>query len=228
MRKRKVDDSPSSLNEDDVFGGETYRYRISPEEVKDRVIAMKDYLKSIAETPPAESVPQPHLERHQAWILLRGSTKHYRKYETYTLGADTFSYFIYPDVLREVDNLFKQRFKKPKGFVPPFAEFEAFLKYNLPEYIRDQGRYITSVLAYEAVTKIIMDLEKCSYEKATGIGLGEELPTSTPYGIHWQTLIEERDQRRETIRKQQEKESRKLKRKQKRPRKLRKTVPYHN
>ena len=126
MRKRKVDDSPSSLNEDDVFGGETYRYRISPEEVKDRVIAMKDYLKSIAETPPAESVPQPHLERHQAWILLRGNTKHYRKYETYTLGADTFSYFIYPDVLREVDNLFKQRFKKPKGFVPPFAEFEVF------------------------------------------------------------------------------------------------------
>ena len=74
MRKRKVDDSPSSLNEDDVFEAETYRYRISPEEVKDRVIAMKDYLKSIAETPPAESVPQPHLERHQAWILLRGST----------------------------------------------------------------------------------------------------------------------------------------------------------
>ena len=87
---------------------------------------MKDYLKYIAETPPAESVPQPHLERHQAWILLRGNTKHYRKYETYTLGADTFSYFIYPDVLREVDNLFKKRFKKPKGFVPLFAEFEVF------------------------------------------------------------------------------------------------------
>ena len=72
-----------------------------------------------------------------------------------------------------------------------------------------------------------MDLEKCSYEKATGIGLGEELPTNTPYGVHWQTLIEERDQRRETIRKQQEKEQRKSKRKQKTPRKLRKTVPDH-
>ena len=144
------------------------------------------------------------------------------------MGADTFSYFIYPNVLREVDNLFKKRFKLPKGFVPLFAELEVFLKYNLPEYIRDQGKYIASVLAYEAVTKIIMDLEKCSYEKATGIGSGEELPTSTPYGIHWQTLIEERDQRRETIRKQQEKESRKSKRKQKTPKKLRKTVPYHN
>ena len=51
------------------------------------------------------------------------------------------------------------------------------MKYNLPEYIHDHRKYITSVLAYEAVTKIIMDLEKCCYEKATGIGLGEELPT---------------------------------------------------
>ena len=125
---------------------------------------------------------------------------------------DTFSYFIYPNVLREVDNLFKKRFKPPKGFVPLSAEFEVFLKYNLPEYIRHHRKYITSVLAYEAVTKIIMDLEKCSYEKATGNGLGEELPTSTPYGILWQTLIEERDQRRDTIRKQQEKEIRKSKR----------------
>ena len=125
---------------------------------------------------------------------------------------DTFSYFIYPNVLREVDNLFKKRFKLPKGFFPLFAEFEVFLKYNLPKYIRDHRKYITSVRAYEAVTKIIMDLEKCSYEKATGNGLGEELPTSTPYGILWQTLIEERDQRRDTIRKQQEKEIRKSKR----------------
>ena len=85
-----------------------------------------------------------------------GNTKNNRKYETYTLGADTFSYFIYPNVLREVDNLFKKRFKLPKGFVPLFAEFEFFLKYNLPEYIRDHRKYITSLLAYEAVTKIII------------------------------------------------------------------------
>ena len=98
MKKRRVDDSPSSLKQHDVFRGETFRYRISPDEVKDRVTAMKDYLKSIVETPPAESVPQPHPERHQAWILLRGNTKQYRRHETYTLGADTFSYFIYPDV----------------------------------------------------------------------------------------------------------------------------------
>ena len=133
------------------------------------------------------------------------------KYETYTLGGDTFKYFIYPNVLREVDNLFKKRFKPPKGFFPLFAEFEVFLKFNLPEYNRDHRKYITSVRAYEAVTKIIMDLDKCSYEKATGIGLGEELLTSTPYGILWQMLIEERDQRRKTIqnRKRTKVESRK-------------------
>ena len=137
MKKRKVDDSPSSLNEDDAFREETYRYRISPDEVKNGVTTvMENYLKSIAETPPAESVPQTHLERLQAWILLRGNTKHYRKFETYTLGADTFSYFIYPDVLREVDNRFKKRFKPPKGFVLLFAELE------LPEYIRDHRNYI--------------------------------------------------------------------------------------
>ena len=79
----------------------------------------------------------------------------------------------------------------PQGIFPLFAEFEVFLKYNLPEYIRDHRKYITSVRAYEAVTKIVMDLEKCSCEKATGIGLGEELPTSTPSRILWQTLIEE-------------------------------------
>ena len=126
MKKRRVDDSPSSLKQHDVFRGEAFRYRIPPDEVKDRVTSMKGYLKSIAETPPSESVPHPHLERHQAWILLRGNTKHYRRHETYTLGADTFSYFIYPDVLREVDNLFKKKFKPPKGFVPLFAEFECF------------------------------------------------------------------------------------------------------
>ena len=92
------------------------------------------------------------------------------------MGGDTFSYFIYPNVLREVDNLFKKRFKPPKEFFPLFAEFEVFLKYNLPEYIRDHRKYITSVRAYEAVTKIIMDLEKYSYEKATGNGLGEGAP----------------------------------------------------
>ena len=35
------------------FRGDQYRYKISPDQVKDRVTAMEDYLQSIAETPPA-------------------------------------------------------------------------------------------------------------------------------------------------------------------------------
>ena len=35
------------------FRGDQYRYKISPDQVKDRITAMEDYLRSIAETPPA-------------------------------------------------------------------------------------------------------------------------------------------------------------------------------
>ena len=35
------------------FRGDQYRYESSPDEVKDRVTAMEDYLQSIGETPPA-------------------------------------------------------------------------------------------------------------------------------------------------------------------------------
>ena len=50
---------------------------------------------------------------------------------------------------------------------------------------------------YEAVTKIIMDMENCSYEMTTGIGLGIDVPTKTPYGMECYTLIQEKKQRRE-------------------------------
>jgi hypothetical protein len=36
---------------------------------------------------------------------------------------------------------------------------------------------------YEAVTKIIMDMENCSYGMTTGIGLGIDVTTKTPYGM---------------------------------------------
>ena len=35
------------------FRGDQYRYKISPDQVKDRVSAMEDYLQSIAERTPA-------------------------------------------------------------------------------------------------------------------------------------------------------------------------------
>ena len=78
------------------------------------------------------------------------------------------------------------------------ACMDTFLKYDLPEYIPDQCYYVKTVLVFEAVTKIIMDLEKRSYKMATGIGLGINVPTKTPYGIEWDSLVEEKKHRRES------------------------------
>ena len=144
---------------------------------------MKEYWKEIANSKPSEDAPLPQLERHQAWILVGGCNKHYKNLETYSLAADTFSYYIVPDVMRELDNLFKKRLKPTKGYVSLWAHMDNFLKYDLPDHIPDHPYYITNVLTYEVLTKLIMDIEKCDYEMATGIGLGENAPTKTPYGL---------------------------------------------
>ena len=47
-----------------------------------------------------------------------------------------------------------------------------------------------------------MDLEKCSYDMATRMGLGMNVPTKTPYGMKWDTLVEEMKQKREFARTQ--------------------------
>jgi len=174
-----------------------YRFKVTPQMVEERVKAMKGYLLDRAGVPPSEDAPLPHLERHQAWLLLGGYQKQYKNLETYDLGANTFSYYIFPDVMRHLEHLFKAKPKQRKGFVPLMACMDTFLKYDLPEYIPDQCYYVNTVLVFEAVTKIIMDLEKCSYEMATGIGLGINVPTKTPYGIEWDSVIEEKKQRRE-------------------------------
>ena len=179
-----------------------YRFKVTPQMVEERVKDMKDYLLQIAGVPPSEDKPLPHLERHQAWLLLGGYQKNYKNLETYDLGANTFSYYIFPDVMRHLESLFKTKPKPRKGFVPLLASLDTFLKYDLPEYIPDQCYYVSTVLVFEAVTKIIMDLEKCSYEMATGIGLGMNVPTKTAYGIEWNTLLEEMKQRREFARAQ--------------------------
>ena len=54
------------------------------------------------------------------------------------------------------------------------------MKYDLPVYIPDQCYYVSTVLVFEAVTKLIMDLENCSYQMATGKGLEINVPTETP------------------------------------------------
>ena len=75
-----------------------YRFKVTPQMVEDRVKDMKDYLLDIAGVPPSEETPLPQLERHQAWLLLGGYKKQYKNLETYDLGANTFSYYIFPDV----------------------------------------------------------------------------------------------------------------------------------
>ena len=156
-----------------------YRFKVIPQMVEERVKAMKDYLLDIAGVPPSEETPLPQLERHQAWFLLGGYKNQYKNLETYDLGANTFSYYIFPDVMHELENLFKAKPKQTKSFVPLMACVDTFLKYDLPEYIPDQCYYVSTVLVLEAVTKIIMDLEQCSYEMAIGIGLGINVPTKT-------------------------------------------------
>jgi len=179
-----------------------YRFKVTLQMVEERVKAMKDYLLDIAGVPPSEETPLPQLERHQAWFLLGGYKNQYKNLETYDLGANTFSYYIFPDVMHELENLFKAKPKQTKGFVPPMPCMDTFLMYDLPEYIPDQCYYVSTVLVFEAVAKLTMDLEQCLYEMATGIGLGINVPTKTPFGNGWDFLIEEKKQRKELARAQ--------------------------
>ena len=71
------------------------------------VTTLRDHSPTSSQTSPAVDT-----------TTYRGNTEHYRKYETYTLAANTFSYFIYPDVFWEFHNLFKKKSESPKGFVP--------------------------------------------------------------------------------------------------------------
>ena len=104
--------------------------------------------------------------------------------------------------MRHLESIFKAKPKPRKGFVLLLAGMDTFLKYDLPEYIPDQCYYVSTVPVFEAVTNLKMDLEKCSYQMATGIGLGINVPTETPYGTEWDTLIEQMKQRRELARAQ--------------------------
>ena len=57
--------------------------------------------------------------------------------------------------------------------------------------------YVNTVLVFEAVTKIIMDLKKMLLEMETGIALRINVPTKTRYGIEWDSLVEEKKHRRD-------------------------------
>ena len=106
------------------------RFKVTSQMVEEKGKAMKDYLLGIAGVPPSEETPLPHLERHQAWMLLGGYRKHYKDLKTYELGADTFSCYI-PDVMCHLENLFKAKPKPRKGFFTLMACLDTFFEIRL-------------------------------------------------------------------------------------------------
>ena len=57
---------------------------------------------------------------------------------------------------------------------------------------------VSHVLVYEAFTKLVMAIEGCNHLQATGLALGVEKPSRTPYGMKWESLVAEAKQRRNT------------------------------
>ncbi|KAL9966357.1 hypothetical protein ACROYT_G024413 [Oculina patagonica] len=202
VKNKGADDKRQEKDKAEV---KTIVYEVTPQMVEEKVTAMKGYLLDIASAPPSEDTPPPHLERHQAWLLLGGYQKWYKDLETFTLGGDTFSYDIIPDVMRLINDMFQTQRKPTVGFTPLMACMDTFLKYDFPDFVLDKCYYVTHVLTYEALTKLIMDMEDCSYEEATGIGLDIGEPTKTPYGLEWNRLIKERNERRELAKRRQSK-----------------------
>ena len=73
---------------------EVKRYNISVEDAKRRVAENKDYLSSIANTPFSNALPQPHLERHQAYLLFGGYLHSFKRLETVLLGMTCFPFSL--------------------------------------------------------------------------------------------------------------------------------------
>lgn len=208
--------------EEEVLGEEETeekRHSISVEDAKCRVAENKDYLYSIANTPFSEALPQPHLERPQAYLLFGGYLHSFKRLETVLLGMTCFPFSVIDAIIHFLHNLFTQKPKKR----PPGAKIECepllpatpiYGDYDLPEHIPGPHMYVSHVLVHEAVTKLIMELEGCDYLTATGIGIGMEMdtPTRTPYGQRWQELVAERHKRKL--------ENKANKKKQKQPRKV--------
>ena len=61
---------------------------------------------------------------------------------------------------------------------------------SLPSFITNKRKYVQSVPFYEALTKMVINIESCNHKTATAMALGKDIPCSTPYGEHWKELIE--------------------------------------
>lgn len=202
--KRLVDDGSQEeaeeINEMDVE--EEFRFTPSIKEAQERVAGMRDYLLSIANTPFSEELPPPHLERHQTYLLFGGFLYSFKKLETMLLGTECFPFPVIDKILHFVHDLFqsetKPSIKRQTGSkikFEPLIKETSFLDYDLPKTIPGHISYVSHVLWHEAITKLVMDLQGCDYLEATGIALGEEKPTRTPYGLKWESLVEEAKRR---------------------------------
>lgn len=96
--------------------------------VEERVKVMKNFLLELAGIPLSEDTLFPYLSVTKHGICYLGNTRSiiYKNLETYKLGADKFSYDVFPDVMCHSGNLFKAKPKTRKGFDPLMACVDTF------------------------------------------------------------------------------------------------------
>ena len=168
-----------------------YKYKCDIGDVATKVQQMKPYLISIACFKKDLARPPPHLERHQAFLLL-GYGKKFNELETKLLAGDLFAPEVKGEVLNEVKLIFKGKdYGKTYDYLRDEATTQELFNFDsLSSHIMNKYKYVQSVLFYEALTKMIMNRESCDYKTATAMALGKDIPCSTPYGKHWEELIE--------------------------------------
>lgn len=190
--ENEKEEEKDSENEEEA----SYRYDLSSEEAKRRIGGMRNYLHSIANTPFSDALPPPHLERHQAYLLFGGYLHSFKKLETILLGVKCFPFPVIDAVIQSIHDLFKRKpVKRPPGakieFVSLIPATTIYDDYDLPKHIPSPYFYVSHVLVHEVITKLVMDLEGCDHPTATGIALGLDKPTRTPYGQTWERLVDE-------------------------------------
>ncbi|XP_078355535.1 uncharacterized protein LOC144658761 [Oculina patagonica] len=158
------------------------------ESLLEKVKSMRPLLLEITKTPRSKERPEERYQRHQAYLNI--AMKNFRKYQMVEFGLKYFGVDYYCEFIKEVNQvlywMFTERTPNKPGnlFLPP----RQFI--NLPQDIDPSGMegfyYIQNVLAEEAVTSVIMELEGCDYQMATGLAIGHPAPLNTLYHDHWE------------------------------------------
>ena len=112
---------------------------------------MKDYLLEITGVHSSEDTPLPQLERHRAWFLLGVQEPGNLRF-----GRQHIFLLHLPRRDASLGKPIQGKAKTKKRLCPTYGMYGYVFQYHLPEYIPDQCYYVTTVLVFEAVTKIIM------------------------------------------------------------------------